>query len=383
MPINIPDIESMYGEKFVGQNRVNVFYEGNDAFNIIFHDMEKAENSIFLIFYIFKNDDTGEELARLLKKKAGSGLKVCILYDHFGSFTTSRSFWKDMETAGIEVKASRPLKWKSIGDYIHRDHRKLIVIDGKIVFTGGLNIADEYRGYGFFRHKKRGWRDTAIRVEGPVARRLHEIFKITWRFWKGNPITDIQTEKPLLYSDGLNVLPIFSSSARGRKKLRKLLYWCIRNTGQSIHLTTAYFTPSRRMMFLLKEAVDRGVGVELLLPRYSDMKSVMYAGRASFTKLLKWGIKIYLYNESILHAKSYLFDNVFSIIGSANLDFQSLRKNDEGNMGVFDERFAMQMEKIFKRDLEKSKKVELYEWVKRPFLVKLMEKFFVMFKRRL
>ncbi|HDZ88281.1 MAG TPA: hypothetical protein ENH38_06650 [Nitrospirae bacterium] len=206
---------------------------------------------------------------------------------------------------------------------------------------------------------------------------------MTWRFWKGNPITDIQTEKPLLYSDGLNVLPIFSSSARGRKKLRKLLYWCIRNTGQSIHLTTAYFTPSRRMMFLLKEAVDRGVGVELLLPRYSDMKSVMYAGRASFTKLLKWGIKIYLYNESILHAKSYLFDNVFSIIGSANLDFQSLRKNDEGNMGVFDERFAMQMEKIFKRDLEKSKKVELYEWVKRPFLVKLMEKFFVMFKRRL
>ena len=136
-------------------------------------------------------------------------------------------------------------------------------------------------------------------------------------------------------------------------------------------------------MFVLREAVQRGVKVRLLLPGFSDMKAVMYAGRASFSELLKWGVDIYLYRESVLHAKSYMFDGVFCVIGSANLDFQSLRKNDEGNIGVYDEGFAGEMGVIFNRDIERSKKIEFEEWIMRPLLKKILEKFFVMFRRRL
>ncbi|MEE9523489.1 MAG: phospholipase D-like domain-containing protein, partial [Thermodesulfovibrionales bacterium] len=339
--------------------------------------------TVLLVFYIFKNDDTGTQLAGILKKKASEGVRVCVLYDHFGSIFTPHSFWMDLRNDGVEVRASRPFKWKAIGDYIHRDHRKLIVIDGKVAFTGGLNIADEYRGHGLMRHKKGGWRDTAIKLEGPVAGKLHDIFSKTWLFWKGDPIDIKGSINGLSADKGLKVITIFSSSSRGRKSIRKLLYWCIRNAKQSICLTTAYFTPSRRMMFVLREAVQRGVKVRLLLPGFSDMKAVMYAGRASFSELLKWGVDIYLYRESVLHAKSYMFDGVFCVIGSANLDFQSLRKNDEGNIGVYDEGFAGEMEVIFNRDIERSKKIEFEEWIKRPLLKKILEKFFVMFRRRL
>jgi cardiolipin synthase len=383
MSIECTEIEDIYEERFITSEAIHIFYEGGKAFRDIFNEIENAERTILLVFYIFKNDETGRKLAAILKKKASGGVRVCVLYDHFGSLLTPLRFWRDLKREGVEVRASRPFKWKAIGDYIHRDHRKLIVIDGKVAFTGGLNIGDEYRGYGLIRSKKGGWRDTVIKLRGPVAHRLHDIFGKTWQFWKGNPIESVVKNGDLAFDRGPRVIPIFSSSSRGRKRIRKLLYWCIRNAKESIYFTTAYFTPSRRMMFVLREAVQRGVSVRLLLPGFSDIKAVMYAGRASFSQLLKWGVDIYLYQESVLHAKSYMFDGVFSIVGSANLDFQSLRKNDEGNIGVYDEGFAGDMERIFHRDIERSKKIHYEEWIKRPLIIKIIEKFFVLFRRRL
>jgi cardiolipin synthase len=378
--MNIFQLERIYGGKFVPGNRITVFHEVKDAFLDIFREIERARESICLVFYIFRNDVTGSELAELLKTKAREGVRVCLLYDHFGSLFTPRWFWQSLKEAGAEVKASRPLKWKRPREYIYRDHRKLIVIDGKIAFTGGLNIADEYRP---FRHRIRGWRDTAVRVEGPAALKLYDIFDKTWQFWKGTPFAMLSGEKVPSFEDGLSVMPIFSSSARGRRKIRKLLHWCIRKSQSQISLTTAYFTPSRRLIQILAEAVERGVRVRLLLPSKSDISPAQYAGRAFFLRLLKSGVEIYLYQDTVLHAKSYVFDNVFSIVGSANLDFQSLRKNDEGNVGVYDERFAKEMEMIFAMDIGKSRKVDLDEWRKRPLCDKIKERFFVLFRMRL
>ncbi|MCK5504663.1 MAG: hypothetical protein KAJ10_05850, partial [Thermodesulfovibrionia bacterium] len=188
MSIASSEIEKVFGERFIKSNRISIFYEGGSAFQDIFNEIENAEKTVLLVFYIFKNDDTGTQLAGILKKKASEGVRVCVLYDHFGSIFTPHSFWMDLRNDGVEVRASRPFKWKAIGDYIHRDHRKLIVVDGKVAFTGGLNIANEYRGHGLMRHKKGGWRDTAIKLEGPVAGKLHDIFSKTWLFWKGDPI---------------------------------------------------------------------------------------------------------------------------------------------------------------------------------------------------
>jgi cardiolipin synthase len=378
--MNIFQLERIYGGKFVPGNRITVFHEVKDAFLDIFREIERARESICLVFYIFRNDVTGSELAELLKTKAREGVRVCLLYDHFGSLFTPRWFWQSLKEAGAEVKASRPLKWKRPREYIYRDHRKLIVIDGKIAFTGGLNIADEYRP---FRHRIRGWRDTAVRVEGPAALKLYDIFDKTWQFWKGTPLAALSGEEVPSFEDGLSVMPIFSSSARGRRKIRKLLHWCIRKSQSQISLTTAYFTPSRRLIQILAEAVERGVRVRLLLPSKSDISPAQYAGRAFFLRLLKSGVEIYLYQDTVLHAKSYVFDDVFSIVGSANLDFQSLRKNDEGNVGVYDERFAREMEMIFAMDIGKSRKVDLDEWRKRPLCDKIKERFFVLFRMRL
>jgi cardiolipin synthase len=374
------NIEKIYGTPFTDGNNVTLLWKDKELFHNIFDSIKKAKELICLEFYIFRNDETGNELAEILKQKASEGVKVFILYDHFGSFGTSMKFWKDLKQSGIQIRASRPFKWTAPFHYVHRDHKKFIIIDGNKAFTGGLNIANEYRGYHRFK-KKIGWRDTGIFLEGPIAKTLLDTFKKSWEIWKGTPIHFNKNVEPI--TDGLPVLPIFASSAKGRRKMRKLLYYSINQSQKSICLTTAYFTPSKRMLKVLEDAVLRGVNVKLLLPGKSDISAAYYAGRAFFTKLLKAGVEIYNYQGEILHAKTFVFDEMWSIIGSANLDFQSLRRNDEGNVGIIDTNFGNQMIEIFNEDLKQSEKIILEKWLKRPFLEKVEEKFFALFRRRL
>jgi cardiolipin synthase len=370
----------VYGTPFTDGNNVTLLWKDKELFYNIFNLIKEAKELICLEFYMFRNDETGNELAEILKQKASEGVKVYLLYDHFGSFGTSIKFWKDLKQSGIQIRSSRPFKWTAPFHYVHRDHKKLIIIDGVKAFTGGLNIANEYRGY--YRLKKiKGWRDTGIFLEGPIAKTLLEIFKKSWQIWKGTPIHFDKNVESI--RGGLPVLPIFASSAKGRRKMRKLIYDSISQSQKSIYLTTAYFTPSRRMLQILENAVLRGVDVKLLLPGKSDISAAYYAGRAFFTKLLKEGVEIYNYQGEILHAKTFVFDEMWSIIGSANLDFQSLRRNDEGNVGIIDTNFGKQMIEIFHEDLKQSEKITLNTWLKRPFLEKVKEKFFALFRRRL
>ncbi len=386
-----PEIERLYNGTFTDWNKVQLLWKGQELFKRIFDSVSKAKKLVCLEFYIFRNDETGNELAKLLKKKAREGVYVFILYDHFGSFGTPRKFWAELKKTGINVRASHPFKWTAPFRYVHRDHKKLIIVDGEKVFTGGLNIANEYRGYYFKRLKKRkeSWRDTGIMLEGSIARTLFGEFKKSWVIWGGEPIIyDVnmgksQGEIEIPSAHSLPVLPIFASSARGRRRMRRLLYYSINHAKHSIFLTTAYFTPSRRMIHALSEAVKRGVDIRLLLPGKTDVLAAHYAGRALFTKLLKAGIEIHNYKGEILHAKTAVFDRCWSIIGSANLDFQSLRWNDEGNVGILDEGFGQQMADVFNEDLRHSVKIELDQWVKRDFCEKVKEKFFALFRRRL
>jgi cardiolipin synthase A/B len=373
-------IQSIYGIPFADGNKVTLLWKSKELFSTIFDFVNNAKELICLEFYIFRNDETGSELAEILKRKASEGVKVHILYDHFGSLFTPMKFWRSLRQAGIQIRATYPFRWTKPFSYVHRDHKKLIIIDGIMAFTGGLNIANEYRGYHRFK-KIPGWRDTGIFLEGPIVGRLFDIFRKNWEVWKGGPIPSEAITEPA--EAGLPVLPIFASSAKGRRRMRKLLYYSISTSSESIHLTTAYFTPSRRMMRVLEEAVSRGVKVKLLLPGRSDIASAYYAGRAFFTVLLKAGIEIYTYQGEILHAKTSIFDGNWSIIGSANLDFQSLRRNDEGNVGIIDENFGKQMISVFQEDLKQSKKIVFETWKKRSFLDKMKESFYVLFRRRL
>ena len=378
-------LEDIAGARFSPGNRVKLLYRGRDSFKAIFESVENAQRIICLQFYIFRNDETGIELAGLLRKKAREGVKVFILYDHFGSLGTPRRFWEELEGEGITIRASRPFTWSSPFHYAHRDHRKLLIIDCIRAFTGGLNIANEYRG--FHLRRKRGWRDTGIILEGPIVPELFGTFIRAWQRWRGSPLPFFEISEcssPAAPEENtLPVIPIFASSAKGRRRMRKLLYHSIGSARKSILLTTAYFTPSRRMLDSLEEAVQRGAEVKLLLPGKSDVPAASYAGRAFFSRLLNAGVRIFAYQGEVLHAKSYVFDGCWSVVGSANLDFQSLRWNDEGNVGILDEGFGREMTAVFEEDVFRAVEIRKEDWMRRSLWEKIKERFFALFRRRL
>jgi cardiolipin synthase len=393
LPFDKLSIEKIYGTPFIEGNSVKLLYKGKDTFDAILKGIASAKYSICLELYIFRNDETGTDIAELLKEKASEGVRVYILYDHFGSFGTPGKFWDNLKSAGINIRASRPFKWLSPFHYAHRDHRKLIIIDGIEAFTGGLNIANEYRGF-HLRFKKAGWRDTGIMLTGPIVQELFKTFHKAWLTWRGEPIDGQEASRLRRPAEvggkgqknepnGLPAIPIFAASSKGRRRMRKLLYYSITHARKTILLTTAYFTPSRRMIDSLEGAVKRGVEVKLLVPGMSDVPAAHYAGRAFFKRLLRAGIKIYNYQGEVLHAKSYVFDGCWSIVGSANLDFQSLRWNDEGNVGILDEVFGRKMTEVFEEDTAHSVRIKEDTWVKRPLCERIKERFFVLFRRRL
>ncbi len=382
---DIASIERISKQRFSFATRVQLLWKGKESFQILFDAVGKAERFVCLQFYIIKDDDTGIALSDLLKQKSREGTKVYILYDHFGSLGTPRNFWKEMKGAGIEIRASHPFKWTAPFHYVHRDHRKLIVIDLKKAFTGGINIANEYSGF-HLRRRSRGWRDTGILVEGPIVNELFDTFKKSWETWGGGKIiyqegNEKRSDK--IPENRVPALPIFVYSGKGRKRMRSLLRYSIDHARASILLTTAYFIPSRRLIERLEQAVKRGVKVRLLVPGKSDIPAASYAGRSFFKRLLKAGIEIHTYLGEMLHAKTYLFDRCWSIVGSSNLDYQSLVYNDEGNVGILDASFGSKMAEIFDEDLKNSIKIEEETWRKRPFLEKVKEHFFALFRKRL
>jgi len=381
----IRSIEKIFKHKFSVATHIQLLWRGRDSFQVIFNAVDRAEKLICLQFYIFKNDETGKALSELLKQKSREGVKVYVLYDHFGSFGTPRSFWKEMSLAGIQIRASHPFRWTAPFYYVHRDHRKLIVIDSRKAFTGGLNIANEYSGFPF-RKRSRGWRDTGMLVEGPIVDELFDTFKKSWTTWGGEKILFQGTHEEIrsnLPEEGIPALPIFVYSGKGRRRMRNLLRYSIDHAQTSILLTTAYFIPSRTLIERIEASVRRGVKVRLLVPGKSDVPAASYAGRAFFSRLLRAGIEIYTYLGEMLHAKTYLFDQCWSIIGSTNLDYQSLRYNDEGNIGILDLSFASQMTEVFEEDLKNSAKIDEEAWRQRPFLEKIKEHFYALFRKRL
>jgi cardiolipin synthase len=370
-------IEELLGTFFIPHNRIRLLESGQETFQTILDSVSTAQEIICIEFYIFKDDDTGKRLAELLKEKSRQGVRVYILYDHFGSFLTSRAFWSDLKKAGVKLRASHPFKWSAPRSYIYRDHKKLLIVDGKKAFTGGFNIADEYYGY---LKKRKKWRDIGIYLEGPIASTMLDMFVKSWTTWKGEPIIWNRKIQPI--TNGIPVIPIFASSAKARRRMRKLFIHSINNARESIFLTTAYFTPSKRILKALEHAAKRGVNLKLLLPGKTDIMPVYYAGRAYYKRLLKAGVEIYNYQGAALHAKTAVFDGCWSIIGSTNLDFQSLRRNDESNVGILDRDFGKQMIEVFQKDLQNSTKIETETWAKRPFYQKVLEKLFSVIMKR-
>ncbi len=379
-PFEKSAIEQILALPFTEDNHVRLLDNGNETFQAILDAISAAKNIICIEFYIFKDDTTGRKIAALLKEKARQGVSIYLLYDHFGSFLTARTFWSDLKRSGIHVRISQPFRWSAPRGYLSRNHKKLLLIDGKIAITGGFNIADEYHGY--FKKKTEVWRDMGIYLEGPIAVTMLHLFNKSWTTWKGETITS-SLKNALPVKGGVSVIPIFASKGRTRRRLRRLLLYSIKSAKKDIYLTSAYFIPGRRILKAMVQASKRGVTVKLLLPGRSDLTAVLYAGRRHFKKLLTAGVEIYTYQGAILHSKTAVFDDTWSIIGSTNLDYQSLRRNEESNVGILDSDFNSHMKDVFLNDLKESVKINADSWAKRPLYQKFLEHFFSLVMKKL
>jgi cardiolipin synthase A/B len=330
-------------------NDVMLITDGDRCFDSFLNDISLAKKSINLETFIFKSDDVGWKVAEALAVRAKYGVEVNVIYDAVGSIGTSSKLFAFMKKSGIEVIQYNPIApWRKFFNLTLRDHRKILTIDGKIAYVGGINISSEYAGK---KYKGGHWRDTHIRITGPAVKDIQFFFIENW-FRQGGTIMRNDYHFPKLTRTDDKLMMILST--RSRKNIRPIFesyYSAIVTAKKSIHITNAYFIPNRKIHHELVKAAERGVDVRFILPGLSDVQIVKHASRYLYRYYLRHGIRVYEYQKSILHAKTAVIDGVWSTIGSSNLDRQSLFTNLEVNAVILDDFFGKEMEDVFKKDL--------------------------------
>jgi cardiolipin synthase len=363
-------------------NQVTLLRDGPATYRSMNEAIRQAKDHINLETYIFRDDEIGRQLAQLLIARQRAGVQVNVMYDSVGSILTPASLFQEMQEAGINVLEFNPVNpAETRRRYIleHRDHRKLLIVDGLIGFTGGINYDSVYSGGSFSRPKrvnepgKLPWRDTHVRIEGPAVVELQKLFIENWRKQNGEPLAPRRYFPQLNEPDHQIVRVIGSSPDMGVSVMHTTLLSAINHAERSVHITNAYFVPDKRLLEALQAAVKRGVEVSIILPGQSDFWAPLYAGRSHYSQLLKGGVRIYEFSEAMLHAKTVVIDSVWSTVGSSNLDPRSAQLNDEADAVILGFDFGQQMEAMFKDDIAHSKQITLQEWGHRGLGSRLKE----------
>jgi cardiolipin synthase len=359
------------GAPFFGGNEVEVFFDGRAAFTAMRDAVRAAREEILLESYIFKDDSTGRSFLHETKAAAERGVKVRVLADALGSYETSEAFWKEMADGGIEYFLFHPL-FERMWYQPFRDHRKILVIDREVAFTGGMNIGEEY---GSWRRKRakpgETWRDTHVRVHGPAAWEMAVVFSEGWVHAGGSPFPIDPLPMEAIEAPGVRVLLLDSRPKRGQAESAAVMAAVAAAARRSLWITNAYFAPGRRALEILGEAAERGVDVRLLLPGKTDVPIARRAGHGYYGALLKRGVRIFEYQPAILHAKTMVADGRVSLVGSTNLDFRSFLFNAECDLLMMDSPTGALMEKAFLTDLETSVEILLPDWRRRSWPKKL------------
>jgi cardiolipin synthase len=393
-------IESVSGSPLTNGNKVTLLIDGPATYAAMFKAMENARDHINIETFIIEDDETGRRFSDLLLKKQAEGVQVNLIYDSRGGFRTPAPFFQRLRDAGIQVLAFNPvnpLKARKSWNLAHPDHRKILIVDGKVVFTGGINISEVYSsspstasgpsGASGLSGGKPGkkapipWRDTDVRIEGPVVAEFQKLFLDTWRQQKGPNLSE-RNYFPELKAAGNSLVRAVGSTPGETNRLTFVLYVAaITFSERSLHITNAYFVPDAETMEALRDAARRGVDVKIILPGNTDTTLTLSAGRYYYSDLLKSGVKLYERRDALLHAKTAVIDNVWSTVGSTNMDFWSFSTNDEVNAVILNKEFASEMEKMFALDLAASHEIRLEEWKKRSVLKKIKEWFAHQFER--
>lgn len=369
------------GSPLVVGNKVELLVDGPTTYNSMFAAIENAKNHINMETYIIEDDEIGRRFAELLISKQRSGVQVNLIYDSVGAINTPKEFFKPLQENGVNVlefNPINPLLVRKGWQVNRRDHRKLLIVDGQIAFVGGINISSVYSSGSFGRSKSTKdnppWRDTHLRMAGPVVSEFQKLFMATWSEQKGEPLAS-RNYFPEPGSKGNEVVrAIGSSPEEAYSQIYATLLSAINSAETQVFLTNAYFVPDPQLLAALKEAVQRGVDVRLLLPEKIDSAMVYYASRSYYDELLSAGVKIYERQDALLHAKTALIDGVWSTVGSTNLDWRSFLNNQEINAVILGQDFGAQMQALFEKDLALSKLVTLEAWRKRSIVARIKER---------
>ena len=422
-------ISQVVGSPLTVGNKVDLLVDGPNTYAAMLNAINNAKDHINMETYIIESDEVGNLFATALMAKQRDGVQVNLIYDSVGSINTPKEFFDTLKSAGINVlefNPINPLNARKDWDVNQRDHRKLLIVDGKTAFLGGINISSVYSsgskgglkgGFGSGSGSKSNrkpitqvtvqesdkdqasksqtlqsligdvqvssvapikpdatWRDTHLKISGPVVNEFQQMFLATWVQQKGDALAK-KEYFPLLTNEGNEVVrAIASSPEEPYSQIYATLLSAINSAETQILLTNAYFVPDPQLLAALKAAVKRGVIVKLLLPEKTDSNLVFYASRSYYHELLSAGVQIYEHQVALLHAKTAVIDGVWSTVGSTNLDWRSFVSNQEINAVMLGQDFGLQMRQLFDKDLSVSKQITLNQWLRRPLSLRAKEK---------
>jgi cardiolipin synthase len=380
---HIAVVESVSGSPLVAGNKVTLLVDGPSTYDSMFRVIQSAKDHINLETYIFEDDEVGRRFADLLLQKQAEGVQVNMIYDSLGCLRTPTAFFQRLRDGGVqtlEFNPVNPLKVRKRWLPTHRDHRKILIVDGSVAFTGGVNISRVYSssslsGERYEKNIQEAWRDTHLQIEGPAVAEFQKLFLDTWTREKGPELSN-RNYFPALKREGNNLVQVVGSTPGQQNRITYIMYISAFIYAENFaYLTNSYFVPDKQTVKALTRAARRGVDVKIILPGISDEATVFYAGRSHYTHLLKSGVKLYEHRDAILHAKTAVIDGVWSTIGSTNMDLWSFLRNDEVNAVVLGRHFAVEMEAMFEKDIANSNQILLEQWEKRSLGDRMKEWF--------
>lgn len=374
--------QAIVGSPLVLGNRVTLLQDGAATYPAMFAAIRGARDHINLESYIIDDDEVGRQFADLLLEQQTAGVQVNLIYDSVGGFGTPKAFYDRLTAAGIAVLEFNPVnpfagqtRWL----INNRDHRKVLIVDGQTAFVGGINISNVNSAGSAARRSATAtgnaaaWRDTHIRIEGPVVAELQKLFMQTWEKQRGKALAP-RDYFPALKAQGNDIVRAIGSTPDDPYSLIYLtLISAIGNAERQVYLTNAYFVPDPQLLKTLCDAARRGVDVRLLLPSHSDSEMVFHAGRSHYSGLLDCGVRIHERRGRLLHSKTAVIDGVWSTVGSSNLDWRSFLNNDEVNAVILGREFGQKMQAAFASDLAASEEISPDNWKHRSLFLRLKE----------
>lgn len=371
----------LLGPGLVPGNKVTDLENGDEIFPAMLEAIHSAQKTITFETYIYWSGQIGQEFADALAERARAGVQVKVMVDWVGSLKMDSSLLDQIRNAGAEVHQYRPLKWYNLGRLNNRTHRKLLVIDGKLGFTGGVGVADLWSGHA---QDAEHWRDMHFKIEGPVVAQVQAAFNDNWIKTTGEVLNGVDYFPPLAPAGEMDAHMFVASPSGGSESMHLMYLMAIAAAGRNIDLQAAYFVPDTLIIKALITARQRGVRVRVTVPgKHIDSETVRLASKSHWGELLLAGVDIYEYQPTMMHNKLLIVDGVMSSVGSTNFDVRSFRLNDEASLNIYDAAFAARMTEVFEADLKHTVQYTYAMWEQRPLKEKLMEKFILPIKSQL